>query len=168
MVIPHIQILSEKKLVGKRLSMSFSNNRTPELWRSFISRRKEIRNTVGTDLFSLQHYATINSFENFNPEAVFEKWASVEVTDFNNVPEGMETFTLTEGLYAVFEYKGNSPEIFQYIFQTWLPNSDYELNKRPHFEILGEKYKSNDDASEEEIWIPIQKKLPRRKPSGQS
>ncbi len=155
-----IELLSEKKLIGQRLPMSFANNRTPELWRSFMSRRKEVQNTVGTDLFSLQNYENINPFENFNPEALFEKWASVEVTDFNNIPERMEIFTLTGGLYAVFDYKGNSPAIFQYIFHTWLPNSGYELDKRPHFEVLGEKYKNNDPNSEEEIWIPIQKSCP--------
>ncbi len=156
MIIPRIETLSKKKLIGKRLQMSFADNQTPELWRSFMPRRKEIQNTVGTDLFSLQHYdENINPFKDFKPENIFEKWASIEVTDFNNIPEGMEAFTLTGGLYAVFNYKGNSPEIFQYIFQTWLPNSGYELDKRPHFEILREKYKNYDPDSEEEIWIPI-------------
>ncbi len=168
MQIPRIETPSQKKLIGKKLAMSFANNRTPELWRSFMSRRNEIQNAVSTDLFSVQYYGNINPFEDFNPEAIFEKWATIEVTDFNNIPTGLEVFTLEEGLYAVFDYRGNSPEIFQYIFKNWLPNSGYELAYRPHFEILGEKYKNNDPDSEEEIWIPIQKKLPRRKPSGQS
>jgi AraC family transcriptional regulator len=43
-----------------------------------------------------------------------------------------------------------------YIFNTWLPKSGYQLDRRPHFEILGEKYKNNNPDSEEEIWIPIQ------------
>ena len=72
------------------------------------------------------------------------------------------------GLYAVFYCEGNSPEVFQYIFQTWVPHSGFTLDQRPHFEVFGEKYKNNVPNSEEEIWIPIQKKLPRRKPSGQS
>jgi AraC family transcriptional regulator len=168
MIIPHIETIAKKKLIGKSLTMSFSNNRTSELWQSFMSRRKEIQNAVGTDLFNIQIYENLNPFEDFNPEVVFEKWASIEVTDFNSIPAGMEAFTLQEGLYAVFDYKGNSPEIFQNIFQKWIPNSGYELAHRPHFEVLGEKYKNNDPDSEEEIWIPIQKKLPRRKPSGQS
>jgi AraC family transcriptional regulator len=168
MLIPRVEALSEKNLIGKRLSMSFANNRTSELWRSFMPHRKEITNAVGTNLFSLQHYANVNPFKDFNPETTFEKWAAIEVGDFRNIPDGMETLVLEGGLYAVFDYKGNSPEIFQYIFQDWLPNSEYKLGDRPHFEILGEKYKNNDPDSEEEIWIPIQKKLPRRKPSGQS
>ena len=73
---------------------------------------------------------------------------------------GLETFVLPEGQYAVFQYKGLSSDnsIFQYIFGTWLPGSDYVLDDRPHFEVLGDKYKNNDPASEEEIWVPIQPK----------
>jgi AraC family transcriptional regulator len=72
----------------------------------------------------------------------------------------MELFTLKGGLYAVFDYKGPSDDksIFQYIYSTWVPKSKYKLDNRPHFEVLGEKYKNNDPESEEEIWIPIQLK----------
>jgi AraC family transcriptional regulator len=64
---------------------------------------------------------------------------------------------LPSGLYAVFDYKGSSNDqsIFLYIFGSWLPNSGYNLDDRPHFEVLGNKYKNNDPTSEEEIWIPI-------------
>lgn len=44
----------------------------------------------------------------------------------------------------------------EYIYGSWLPNStEYARDNRPHFEILGEKYKNNDPESEEEIWIPV-------------
>jgi AraC family transcriptional regulator len=46
---------------------------------------------------------------------------------------------------------------FTYIFTRWLPASGYQLDNRPHFEILGDKYKNNDPESEEEIWIPVRK-----------
>ena len=101
-----------------------------------------------------------NHFADFNPTSEIEKWATVEVSDFNKVPIGMETYVLPGGLYAVFDYKGLSTDssIFQYIFGTWLPDSDYALDDRPHFEVLGDKYKNNDPNSEEEIWIPIKAK----------
>jgi AraC family transcriptional regulator len=69
----------------------------------------------------------------------------------------MESFILYGGLYAVFDYKGSSVDnrIFQYIYMNWIPNSEYQLDNRPHFEVLGEKYRNNDPTSEEEIWIPI-------------
>src|SRR4029079_8899825 len=104
-------------------------------------RRSEVANSVSRDLISMQIYAPTH-FEEFKPTNEFDKWATVEVTDFEKVPADMDTFTLSEGLYAVFDYTGssNDPTIFQHIFGTWLPGSDYDLDDRPHFEILGDKY----------------------------
>lgn len=157
---PRIEILKEKKLVGKRLKMSLVNNRTGELWQNFMPKRREITNNKSNDLISMQVYKPTH-FADFKPTNEFEKWATVEVTNFEKVPAGMETFVLKSGLYAVFDYKGLSSDnsIFQYILGTWLPTSDYDLDNRPHFEVLGDKYKNNDPTSEEEIWIPIKTKL---------
>ncbi|HLP56247.1 MAG TPA: GyrI-like domain-containing protein [Fluviicola sp.] len=157
---PRIENLPEKKLIGKRLTMSLADNKTGELWQHFMPRRKEILNSITTDLISMQVYKPTH-FADFQPTNEFEKWATVEVTDFENVPTDMETVTLVGGLYAVFDYKGssNDPSVFQYIFGTWLPGSAYVLDDRPHFEVLGDNYKNNDPDSEEEIWIPIQPKL---------
>jgi AraC family transcriptional regulator len=157
---PRIESLIEKKIVGKRIIMSYTDKKTSELWRSFMPMRKEIQNNIGTELYSIQIYAPL-FFNNVDPNTAFEKWAAIEVTNFDTVPDEMETFTLTSGLYAVFQYKGTASgaaNTFQYILGTWLPNSEYTLDNRPHFEILGEKYKNNDPDSEEEIWIPIKTK----------
>lgn len=97
---PRIETLVEKKLIGKRLRMSLADNRTGELWRSVMPRRREIGNTVTS-----------------------------------------EPYTDTA--------------VFRNIFGVWLPASGYTLDRRPHFEVLGEKYKNADPNSEEEIWIPI-------------
>ena len=159
-MVPRIETLIAKKLVGNRMTMTFSNDKTFELWRSFMPLRKVIQNVVNTDLFSLQIYPP-GFFDNFNPTVTFEKWAAVEVDDFNNVPVDLMTLSLPVGLYAVFSYKGlptAAAGTFQFIFGTWIPNSGYLLDNRPHFEILGEKYKTDDPDSEEEIWIPIQSK----------
>jgi len=156
---PRIETLKAKRLVGKRLTMSLTNNKTGELWKSFMPKRREITNNLTNDLISMQVYKP-NHFAEFSPTNEFVKWATVEVVDFDNVPSDLETFTLTGGLYAIFDYKGSSADssVFQYIFGTWLPNSDYLLDDRPHFEVLGEKYKNADPNSEEEIWIPIRQK----------
>jgi AraC family transcriptional regulator len=159
---PRIETLREKKLVGKRMKMTLGNDMTGQLWKSFMQRRREITNSVGTDLFSMQVHTTELDLEKIDLNTPFEKWATIEVTDFTKVPEGMESFVLPGGRYAVFEHKGDAstgPTIFQYIFGKWLPASGYALDNRPHFEILGEKYKNGDPDSEEEIWIPIKSKL---------
>ena len=141
------------------MTMSFVDNGTGELWLGFMLLRKLISNNLTNELISLQIYQP-NQFTEFDPARTFEKWAVAEVSDYDSVPQGMETFTLAGGLYAVFIYKGSSANagIYQYIFRTWLPNSAYALDDRPHFEVLGEKYKNNDPDSEEEIWIPVKPK----------
>lgn len=156
-----LKITRSKKLIGKKMEMSLSENKTQELWSSFMPLRKELKHVVGSDLYSLQIYDASYSFKQFNPSAKFVKWAAVEVSSFDNLPEGIETLELEAGLYAVFIHQGTpaqAPKTFGYIFGTWLPNSDYELDARPHFELLGEKYKHNDPSSEEEVWIPIRRK----------
>ena len=154
---PRIEVLTEKKLVGIHLTMSLASNKTGELWRSFMPRRKEIQHALRSDLISMQVYKQPLVFGDLTQE--FEKWAVVEVADFATIPAGMEPFALPGGLFAVFDYKGSSTDtrIFAYIFGTWLPNSVYLLDDRPHFEVLGSKYKNNDPDSEEEIWIPIKR-----------
>jgi AraC family transcriptional regulator len=124
-------------------------------------RRKEIKNSLTTELFSMQLYDKSFDFRNFNPDTAFEKWAATEVADFDIIPDEMEPYTLKGGLYAVFFHKGGAAtglNTFQYIFGTWLSSSNYFLDNREHFEILGEKYKNDDPNSEEEIWIPIKPK----------
>lgn len=137
--------------------MSFAQNQTFKLWNTFMPRRMEIANSVGNDLFSIQNYK-LNFFSQFDPSNEFEKWAAKEVLDFDGIPDGMEAINIQSGLYAVFNYIGlvsEARDTFQYILTTWLPASDYTLDTRPHFEILGEKYKYEHPESEEEIWIPI-------------
>lgn len=156
---PRIETSNEKKLVGKRLTMSFANYKIGELWRGFTPRQKEITNNLTNDLISLVVYKPTH-FTDFKLTNEFERWATVEVAKFDNVPNEMETFVLPGGVYAVFDYKGLNTDnsIFQYILRTWLPSSEYVLDNRPHFEVLGDKYKNNDPASEEEIWIPVRQK----------
>lgn len=156
---PTLETVGEKILVGKRVVMSLVDNRTGELWRSFMPRRKDIPNSLGTALYSLQVYES-HYFNPFSPENPFEKWAAVEVKDVSSIPEQMEVFTIPAGLYAVFHYKGLNTDttIYRTIFNSWLPNSPYVLDNRPHFEMLGEKYKNDDPDSEEDIWIPIRLK----------
>ena len=158
---PHTPITAARRLIGKKIIMSFSENKTDELWKNFMPRRNEIENAFHDNLYSVQVYEP-GFFDNFNPDKKFEKWAAIEVTHFNNIPDGMEKIELPGGLYAVFPYRGKASEAsdtFKYIFYEWFPKSEFMLDNRPHFEILSEKYKNEDLDSEEEIWIPVKQKM---------
>lgn len=158
---PRIENLPEKKLIGQHLCMSFLNNRTKELWQNFMPRRDEIKNNIGTERYSAEVYPP-QFFTNYNPANEFEKWAAIEVTDITNIPVGMKSLIFPKGLYAVFVHKGPASEgakTYSYIFTSWLPqSSEYLLDNRPHFAVMGERYKPNEAESEEEIWIPVKLK----------
>lgn len=152
---PQIVTFPETKFIGIRLTMSFANYRIFELWSSFMPRRNEIKDSLNSNLFNVQ----INPEKfSFGPNELFEKWAVVPVSNFEAIPNEMENLVIEEGLYAVFNFSGDQSKVGQFfnqIYAEWLPISGYQLDNRPQFEILGEKYKNNDPNSEEEIWIPI-------------
>jgi len=151
-----IETLVSKKLIGISMPMSFTNIQTPALWRTFMPRLSEIKNRVGTELYSGEVYPP-GYYDNFNPANTFYKWATVEVSDYDTIPTDMQTLSF-EGQYAVFLHTGpasQGAETYNYIFLEWLPTSGYVLDNRPHFAIMGDKYKAKDPASEEEIWIPV-------------
>lgn len=97
--------------------------------------------------------------ENFTKNMEFEKYAAVEVANFNCIPEGLKSITIEGGKYAVFEHKGSVSNIqmsFDYAYGTWLSNSEYEIDKRADFECYGEKYLGAEHPeSITELWIPI-------------
>src|SRR5476651_1144320 len=154
-----IETPPQKKLIGMSMAMSFTDIKTPMLWRAFKPRLHEIKNAVGTDLYSAEVYPP-GYYQAFNPANPFTKWAAIEVSSFDTLPDGMQTL-LFEGLYAVFLHQGAASQgakTYNYIFLNWLPASGYVLDNRPHFAIMGAKYLHEDPASEEEIWIPVKAK----------
>lgn len=161
MVSPRIETLPLTKLIGQNITMSFSNDRTVELWRGFSPQRKEIKNTVGRHLYSVEIYPNTSFFRKFDPTQEFQKWAAVAIGHFDQIPDNMETLVIPEGTYAVFHYRGKPSDAmptFRYIYGKWLPNSAYEMDDRPYFALMGEKYKGEHPESEEEFWVPIRKK----------
>ncbi len=154
---PRFETRAATTLIGMRMEMSFADNQTGALWRQFMPRRDEIQNPAGTELYSAEVYPE-GYFAAFNPQATFEKWAAVAVSQGQEPPTGMETLTVPGGLYAVFLHRGPAsagPQTYQYIYGTWLPASDYTLDERPHLAVMGEKYKNEDPTSEEDLWTPV-------------
>ena len=155
---PKIEQLEPKLLVGISMEMSLFDNRTRELWQRFMPEQHKVANRVNEEFYSIQIFDSAY-FQSFDPHKTFTKWAAVEVSDVEGKPAEMDQMELVGGQYAIFAYKGmpGNPEIFKYIYSKWIPSSGYRLDNRPHFEVLGSKYKNNSPESEEEIWIPVKK-----------
>ena len=105
---PRIQILETKKLIGQQLSMSLVNNKTGQLWGQFAPRIKEIQNRATTDKISMQVYP-LRYYEQFNPNNEFVKWAAVEVTNFEPIPEGMQSLCCPRGFMPYLSTKVQVP-----------------------------------------------------------
>jgi len=157
---PEIKVISEKKIIGMEIKMSFEDNSTStsELWKSFMPNRNKIVYNINSDFLSVQIFNSSLKYDDFRPDTIFKKWAAVEVENFNKIPKGMKTMVIPKGKYAVFIHQG-LPNTFhktvQYIFETWLPSSVYRIDNRPHFEVLSKDYSPNDPKAEETVWIPI-------------
>ena len=144
-------------LAGIKIQMSLANNQTTKLWRQFIPIKMELPELKSTELYSVEIYPE-DYFLNFSPAKEFEKWAAAPVTVAFE-PEGpIQILEIPKGLYAVFLYKGLSTEAhlaYRYIFEEWMPKSTYQVDNRPHFAVMGEKYRNDDPDSEEELWVPV-------------
>ena len=147
-----------RKLVGARITTTLLEHRESELWRGFRSRFSEIPDRFGTDFFSVKVYPAEYSFSHFDLNAKFDKWATIGVSRFADEYDDFETLTIPAGKYAVFIHRGTpamASVTFGHIFGTWLPKSGFEIDNRPHLDVLGESWRPFDENAEEEIWVPI-------------
>lgn len=159
MMSPDIIEIEKKQLIGARIRCSLKQEKTGSLWQHFMPKRNQIKNRINKDYISGVKFYEPLDLSTFDEETEFEKWAAVEVSHPEDIPEGLEALEIEGGKYAVFIHKGLSKDFQktkEEILRVWLPDSGYTLDDRVHFDVMGEKYYGPSDAnSEEEIWIPI-------------
>lgn len=153
---PRFEQLEETRLVGDSLEMSRAADQTSVLWRNFMPRRSSIAHRTSQDFISMQVYPQ-GAMQLADPTAMFTKWATVQVDHFDSVPDGMATYTIAGGLYATFQHNGPATDLgtVMYIFQEWLPSSEYLIDDREHFEVLPPDYQALDPNAHEVFWIPV-------------
>ena len=153
---PDIRTLDELLLVGLAQDMSLAEDATPALFQQFFPLSRAIKHRVDDNTYLLRLYNE-GYFAEFSPEAIFTKVAAIAVTEHTDLTHGLSAYRLS-GLYAVFIHRGlpnDAPKTMQAIFAEWLPSSDYQLDHRPHFDLMPPEYRPDDPSATEEIWIPI-------------
>lgn len=146
----------EVRLFGRSLAVSYSNYQVAPLWKSL---RTDLAKAGANDqpaFYSVQEYPADMGPHKLTPQTTFTYWAAI-----TEKVEGvkMSELVIPAGVYAVFKHKGTAATFAQTaraIYTQWIPQSGYQVDDRPHFEVLGEKYYGplNPD-SEEEVFIPI-------------
>ncbi|MEM6723713.1 MAG: GyrI-like domain-containing protein [Bacteroidota bacterium] len=148
-------------LVGTRMPMTLAHEQVQQLWQAFRPRIGAIEHRASQDFYSLHTFDPEITFDQIRPNTPIDKWAAVSVNQIEHLPEGCEKLVIQSGLYAIFEYVGpaaGAAQIVGYIFQEWLPNSDYQWDNRPQFERLPPGYRPDDPKAQEWLYIPIKKK----------
>jgi AraC family transcriptional regulator len=83
------------------------------------------------------------------------------VKDDSTVPDGMEYREISSQLVAVFTHIGSLEtlsETYDYIYDKWLPESEYKLITADEIEWYDSRFKFGEDDSQMDIHIPITKK----------
>lgn len=154
------EMIDTKTMMGHMTETCFAEDKTSQLWRGFKPQVSRIPQRRNQSTVSLQVYPS-GFFRNVDPRRLFQKWALAEVEENAPCPEGLQTLTLSSGRYAVFHYRGpvsEAPGLFSYLLTDWMKDSPFDLDERPHFEILGPDYNALAEESEELIYIPIKLK----------
>jgi len=150
---PEIVTRRETKVVGVARQYHEEDLDIETLWTAFRPDVFQISNRVGDDAFGIYE-----EYEECEEGIGFSYICSVEVTDFDHVPEGMISRTIPRHLYAVFRHQGPLsylPETLKYIWGSWLPKSDYEYQETPDFELYAPGTRSDDPDKVLFLYIPV-------------
>lgn len=158
---PEIVKRSEIKVIGsaRQYSEEDLDLDLDTLWSAFRENIGQITNRVGSDAFGI--YEEYQESEN---TVGFSYICSIEVSDFDRVPDGMLARTIPAHLYAVFRHDGpisSLPETMKYIWGSWLPKSDYEYVEKPDFELFSPEAQPKGADKALFLHIPVSPKSQR-------
>ena len=157
---PKIVSKSSFKSVGLSYIGKNEHGEIPQMWGVFNQRSQEI-NTSDNACF----YGLCFSFPDdkkksraFGP-GEFEYIAAAEVSSDRVLPAGMVYREVPAYKYAVFTHHGKLDRLgdtYDYIFNTWLPQSDFE----PHpdkfdMEVYTDEFESDSDDSKFSIYVAL-------------
>ncbi|MEN6521378.1 MAG: GyrI-like domain-containing protein [Armatimonadota bacterium] len=155
---PKIVTRGEIKLIGNKYIGANLNGEIPALWdKQFLPRMSEIKNVVnGNASYGLCECMCKGECK-CGQGAEFYYIAAMEVSSFDEVPDGMSTKTVPAAKYAVFTHKGPVSKLhdtFQKIYTEWIPASGLEIAGNYCFEYYGGCF-DNSENSLMDIYVPL-------------
>ncbi len=155
---PEIMELNSIRLLGPTTLVQGSTRIITELWTKFSADIGKINNRIIPERF----YQVAFWPQNYDLNGFFVMCA-VEVSDLDQIGINLVGKSLPSAKYLRFIHKGLACNVgltYRYIYETWLPQSDYKLSLPYNFEYYGKNYCGPDnEESESEIYIPIESNL---------
>lgn len=153
---PELIESAEKLLVGTSFFVHNDNelNDLSKEWGLFMNEVGTIKNVIKSERYYQVQYWSDN--QDLNGMYFF---TGIEVSKLEDINPLFVIKTIPAGKYLRFIHRGLANKVgytYKYIYNQFLPNTDYVLNKPFNFEYYGEKCLGpyNED-SESEIYIPI-------------
>jgi AraC family transcriptional regulator len=155
---PEIYTQERLLLVGMKTQFysvdSEKNNiadKLPALWDDFLPRMNDINHGIEGVAYGVIQQTKENT-------DLLEYYAVREVTKFDELPTGMVSLEIPKSTYAKFMHKGDIKNInntVNYIYSSWLLQSDKRHSYAPDLEIYDDAYIPNSDDSIIHYAIPI-------------
>jgi AraC family transcriptional regulator len=137
-------------VVGMHVHGKNEQNEIPRLWQVLGPRVEEIKNMVPAS----PAYGISANMDTATGE--FDYVAGFEVSSVEGIPEGMVSWTIPGGKYAVFTCTlPTLGDTFRHAYQTWMPQAGYRPAGSPEFEVYDEHFDPQVPESEFEVYIPI-------------
>jgi len=151
---PEVVKVDEIKLVGIQFYYDLSQkNDLSEPWQLLMDNLKYVNHIKEPNkYYQIQYW-----LEDQTDDCIFF-FAAVEVDEISELPLAMTSKVIPAQTYFKFKHKGRSNEVgytYEYIYGTWLPDTDYQLDSAFNFELYGKEYLGPyNDESVSEIYIP--------------
>ena len=147
-------ILEKSTFMGFSTETSLLEDQTALVFKQLMIWRKDSEEHRAQPVYDIKVYPEAY-FSSFNPSRSFTKWAAVLQKDTMQVEE-LQSYVVDKGLYLCFTCEGRvSAQFFQELYSSWLPQSEYELDDRPHFDKLWPDPAQRGAVLKEEIYIPV-------------
>ena len=130
------------------------------LWDRLIGQAAHIPNRIGDAMFGVIYGRP--ETERTHPHEL-QYIAAVPVNSTAEIPEGMVSWTVPAGTYAVCTHRGpirTIGETVSVIYRGWLPQSAYQHAETADVELYDDRFCYAGADSEMEIWIPVTPKTP--------
>jgi len=139
-------------VIGLKYFGKNEHNEIAQMWDVFNARAKEIVNADFSECYGVCGMPDENGFEYV---------ACTMIKAEAQPPAGMVARHVPTNTYAVFPHYGalnGLGKTYDYIYQTWLPQSGYELAGEYDMEMYNDEFKFGKDDSVMYILVPVKQK----------
>jgi AraC family transcriptional regulator len=140
-------------VIGMHYRGKNENNEIPQLWQALGPRFQALENVANQQVA----YGISANMDEKTKE--FDYVAGFEVSDPEDIPEGMVRWEVPAAEYVVFTT--TLPAIgdtFHQAYDNWLPQSGYQPTGGPEFELYDERFDPQDPDSKFDLYIPVERK----------